>query len=132
MQPPNMFTSISLTSATTWINGQTGPKQAGDAAICDCFPGWTGEYCERATCNLEDAILQDPSNAQTLTTYMGKCLYNNQGACNNGQARCCECNFAYGPSSCVTPDVPALYQFANFPCSCPAGAVLYGAFLFHL
>jgi len=79
MQPPNMFTSISLTSATLWINGQTGPQQSGDAAVCDCFPGWTGEYCERATCNLASVILQDPSNAQTLTNYMGKCLYNNQG-----------------------------------------------------
>lgn len=127
MEPPYRWESLSLEAATLFTEGQIGPKQMGYPALCNCFPGSAGGSCERTTCLLPTELLSNPDNLPRIT-FQQKCNFNGRGECYNGQPLCCECNFPYGPSACITPDFPILYQFKNTPCSCPAGALTNGSF----
>lgn len=128
LEPQYAFTQVSLQSARLWVYGQEGPKSGGFQAECDCRSGWTGRICERQTCPLEDILESPPEDLTVLTTFFRKCYTEKHGSCWNGQPRVCHCDVGFAPPASIITSFPELYQFRDYPCSCPAAKTIESTF----
>lgn len=90
-----------------------GNERYGKELECECFPGSTGQYCERRTCIVNaSTILGDG----LLLKFAQLC--EKHGFCDEGQVDTCACAQGYGPPSTFGSD-----SFNDFPCGLPTTLV---------
>ena len=127
LEPLYSDIQVSLETARVWRYGQEGPDMGSYEATCSSYDGWKDKGSNTVTC-LVRSILNEAKQNSTLVNFFKKCYANGHGSCFNGQPRCCMCSPYYGPSACILPTFPDLYQFQDNPCGCPAGVRKSGMF----
>jgi PT repeat len=126
LNPPTYFDQqLSIQSASLRLRGQVGPPNRGELGKCRCFNSWTGLNCELKTCPTPTSLsVADPTTLTDELFFYQLCYNGERGQCYMTTPSICKCNYLYGPDASTLTSYPLLYQFKEFPCSCPSSSLI--------